>query len=341
MESTRTRIATLAVVALMALAVVSGGALGALTYDSTSDGTTETTTTSDWLQDTTVTDLDNSSKVSTVEVQSGNATGNDSFTLRATVNETNHGQDGQTIYVTNESWTATNATSGNYELNLTHSTVFEDLERGGDENVTVDVTTVWNETETDEESSTIQIHAQNDGQPHLIADDRAEFKEPGGALSAIAFWSSDDDSADAARMNRSVAVNNTSTTTLTVGENDQNFSDALTASTEDTGSGDVTTDAYMFVNNDPVAVFDTKADAEWLDKDSEAYAVADGGTITVHNVNETFNDSTSQVDVVVAANANLGIRDTAATLRHYDADRRTALAAGLGAGFGATFEADA
>lgn len=333
MNFNRSRGAALLMAVLMVLSVMAGGALAALTYD---NETTKTASTSDWQDGTAVSDLDNSSKVSTVEVQSDNATDGESFTLRMVVNDSNSAQDGQTIYEDTSNWTATNSTAGYYEQNVTHGEAFEDLERGANETVTVDVKTIWNESETDEESATISIDAQNDDNPRLVVDDRATIESTGITVPVAGLTLFEGD-ADAAQQESNISVNN-NTTTLTVHANSKNVSDAMDAATADTSSGDLTPDAYVKVNDQLVPVFDQSADAEWLDNGTETYAVANGDTVTVENVNETYDSGTTSVDVVVGANADVGFWETHSMLRDYGASRSAAAQAAIGAGPGSTFD---
>ena len=333
MNFNRNQIATLLMTALLAMAVITGGAAAALTYDSE---TTNTSTTSDWTGGETVTDLDNSSKQAELEVQSDNATSGDNFTLRFVVNDTASDQNGDTIYEDDSSWTATNASQGHYNKTVTYATVFEALERDAGETVTVDVVTVWNESESDEESETIQVHAENDANPNVVADDRATVKEVGPgffSLSTLPFVSSDE-SADAARLEQTVNVTD-NTTTISVAENDGNVSSALDEAVADTSSGDFTADAYVLMDGKMVPVFDSSADVDWIDTNADTYAVADGTGVTVHNVNETLESGTTSTDVVVVANGNLGMRDTYSMVNSYDGP---ALSAAYSAGAFSTFE---
>lgn len=156
------KIATLALVA--ALVVSAAPATATLTYD---DETTNTTTTSDLVGGETVTDLDNESVVKRIEVQSDNASSSnlanpeEAFTLKLTVNDAESDEDGRTFYTNSSTFTVDDATNGHYSINVSHADMFAELERDVDENVTVDATVVFNETESDEESATIQIYAQN------------------------------------------------------------------------------------------------------------------------------------------------------------------------------------
>lgn len=322
MDITRSQLAVVATAVLTVMALMTGGAVAAINYDN--DTTTAgTTSTSDWLQDQTVTDLDNSSNISTVEVQSTNATDGTNIDLQLIVNETDHAQNGDVVYETNESWTELNATSGNYELNVTHSDAFDGLERDASDNVTLDARTIVNESKASEERVTIQIHAQNGGNPNLVADDRATYEDPAGAFSLSSLNPfSDSESADAAKLDRAITVNG-NTTQVTVASNSQNFTDAVDEAGAETEDGEFMAESYVVANGHLIPVFENSVDdaPEWLDTDSETYAVADttAGSITVYNANETFDSSTSEIDVVAAANAEPAFRDQRSMLSDYGA----------------------
>jgi hypothetical protein len=150
--------------ALIAALIAAAPAAATLTYDSE---TTNTTTTSDLTGGETVTDLDNSTVYKRIEVQSDNATTSglanpeEAFTLKMSVNDSDNGEDGRTFYTNSSTFAVEDATNGHYSINVSHAEMFDELERDVDENVTVDVTVVFNETESDEEAATIAIHAQN------------------------------------------------------------------------------------------------------------------------------------------------------------------------------------
>lgn len=339
MKFNRTSVATVFTVALLVMAVMTSGALAALTYD---NETTDNAGTSDLLAGDTVTDLDNSSKQKTLQIQSNNATSEDNFVLRAVVNDSSSAQNGETIYETTAPWTIVNSTSGYYNKTITHSTVFENLERDANDNITVDLVTVYNETKSDEESASIHIHAQNDANPTLVADKRAEIKalDPGffslETLSRLNPLSSSDSSTpEAARFKKTVNVTD-NTSTMTVAENDQNVSTALDDATEGVQAGALTVDAYVLMDDQAIPVFYQSADVEWLDTGTATYAVADTDSVTVHNVNSSLDSGVNSTDVVVVANGNLGVRETYSMLNQYD--DAPAVRGAIAAGWGSTFE---
>lgn len=161
-RKTRTRFVVLALVA--ALVVATGPAMAALTYDSE---TTNSASTSDLTGGETVTKLDNSSTYKTIQFSSTNATSSsltnpeEAFTLKLTVNDTESEDDGRVFYTNTSTPKVVDATNGTYAYNVSHAELFDELERDVDEVVTVDVTVVFNESESDEEAATIQISAQN------------------------------------------------------------------------------------------------------------------------------------------------------------------------------------
>lgn len=173
----RINITTVAALALTGLLVVSAGpAMAALSYDSE---TTNTTTTSDLVGGETVKNLDNETTYKRIEVVSGNATTSgltnpeEAFTLKLSVNDPDNGDDGYTFYSNASTFVEEDATNGHYSINLSHAEMFAELPREVGENVTVDATVTFNETETDEESSTITIYAQNgnDRAVEVVTDD--------------------------------------------------------------------------------------------------------------------------------------------------------------------------
>lgn len=176
------RIAVVLAVAL-ALVVAAGPAMAALTYDSE---TVNSASTSDLVGGETVTELDNSSQHKNIQVISDNASTStltnpeEAFTLEATVNDTNSDEDGTTFYTNTSTFTVVNASAGHYAINVSHAELFNQLERDVDETVSVDVTTTFNKSETDAESATITINAQNgdDRAVEYVSDE--DFKNSSG-----------------------------------------------------------------------------------------------------------------------------------------------------------------
>lgn len=319
---------TLLMVAIVALSAVAMPAV-AMTYD---NETTNTSTTSDWQQGTTVTDLDNSSNVSTIEVQSNNASSGDDFKLEVSVNDSDSAQDGQTVYTSTESWTATNSSAGHYQLNVTHSEVFRTVERGAGETVTLDVTVIVNESETSEEKKTIQIDAKNgdstgviaaeDGEDSLTTSNKTGFADFDISSATLMFWKSDDSSDDsfdgAAKNAESVNVSAENTTTVRMELVDSETSDAASTVMEEASSGDFLGTAGAKIAGDRVPVFaESASDVSWVDTSSDVYATLDGNTVTYHNVNKTV-DSSGDVEFTASLNDGIGVGAADAMLSDFD-----------------------
>lgn len=329
----------LLVASLLVVSLAAAPALAAMSVD---NNTTYTSTTSDLTDGATVSDLDNASKAKTIQVNATNASGvtnaEENFKLELTVNDTGSAQDGETILTTDETWTAVAGTDSTFNLSKTHPEYFDSVERDAGQNVTLDVTATYNESETDEESVTIQIDAQNDAQPRVVADDRASLQATGLSVPGLDsnLFGTD---ADAAKSERTVGVNE-NTTEIVVQTDNANVSDSLDAATADTADGELTPDAYVRSNGHLVPVFDSSADAEWVGNDT-AYAIADttSGEVVIHNADETFDgSSTSSIDVVTGLNANAGFFETYRMVLDSGADRTEAISAGIGAGVGQTFD---
>lgn len=157
------RIGVLALVALFVVGTANPAA-AALTYD---NETTNSASVSDLVGGEVVTQLDNASKYKTIQVISDNATTSgltnpeEAFTLKLTVNDSDVPNDGRTFYVNDSTAKVVNASAGHYAFNVSHAEMFDELERKIDQDVNVDVTVIFNESETDEEKSTITITARN------------------------------------------------------------------------------------------------------------------------------------------------------------------------------------
>lgn len=331
MKFTKTRPAVLVVAALVVLSMVAMPAMAAVTVDTE---TTNTSTTSDWQDGTTVTDLDNSSQTSTIEVSSDNASSGDDFALEMAVNDSDSEQDGETIYTTDAQWTATNSTQGHYQLNVTHATVFEDLERDAGETVTVDVTVTVNESETSEESVTFQIDAQNDADSAVavVYGDEAEFADTTSRFDISSYnpFSDDEDAVGAAQAEQTVGVNGTETDTIRVESANGSVTDSLDASISGLSDGDFMTLTTTTFDDDRIPVFyESASDASWVDTDEDTYATVDaeGDTLTIHNVNESV-DSDSDVDVMATTNDAIGFGATYSMARDYGAGLTDAVSLG-------------
>ncbi|WP_123619166.1 hypothetical protein [Halorubrum sp. CSM-61] len=294
--------------------------MAAASYD---NETTSTSTTSDLVGGETVTDLDNSSVNKTLEVQSDNATSGDDFTLKFAVNDADSDQDGEVIYETGDSWTATNETEGYYNYTFDHATVFKNLERDAGENVTLDVRTVVNESETSEEVAEIQIYAQNDQNSAVgvvgDGDSGLSLADSGSAYSFSLPFTNSSDEAGAAQASEDVGVNATNTTTVRLELSNASASDAGSAAISELETGAYAASSYGQFDGQFVPVFVDSADAEWLDTETDTYATIDseGDTITYHNVNEAV-DEDGTVTAKATVNDNAGFIQAWNTLGNYD-----------------------
>jgi len=326
-DKTRSRAGLTVLVALLAITAVAIPAFGALTVDTE---TTNTASTSEWTDGTTVTDITNSSKNATIQVDAGNATAadaNEDFTLRLQNSETN-----QTFYETDDNWTQVSTTYFSYDVN--YGEAFETLERDANDNVTVDVTVVWNESAADEESTTFQIYAENDETNAVIAstgeDDAATIEQTGaGVLNTITTLGgvvgndSDNGSVGAARVSDTVGVNQTDTETVTVVMDNEDLQTSL-GRVADQESGSLSLTGYAEIEDKTIPVFPQSADASWLDTESQTYATVNsaGDQVTVHNANDSL--ESSNVTVSVTSDELIGAGTSYSMLRDYGASFMTA-----------------
>ena len=321
---------------VLALLAVAGLAAGAITMDSE---TTDTTTTSDWTDGTTATDVHNSSKAAYLEFDSANATADSQAVVAVAVNDSTHPQNGTTIYEATYEVNATNATGNQYALasNVTYAEAFRYLEHDANETVTLDVTITVNESESSEETGTFQISADtaednaratvNDGEPEVNSEGQV------GGLSLPGFLGGGDDPADAAAADQKVNVT-TNTTTITVAAQNASQREAVNASVGDT-TGELSTTVFVTVDGTAIPVFSegtTASDVSWLD-DNETYAVAstDGATVTVYNADQLGLSTSEAVSVGIEANDAVGFGTTRSMLTDRGAGTLTAVRAASGA----------
>lgn len=300
---------------VMLIAAVGGG-MAAASYD---NETTSTSTTSDLVGGETVTDLDNSSKQKVLEVQSDNASSGDDFTLKFIVNDTNSEQDGEVIHVDDSSWTATNSSAGYYNQTFTHAEVFEDLERDAGEDVTVDVVTVVNESETSEEEARIQITASNDADSAVATVYENEDLVTIGEASSLNPLADTSNQTGAAKATQYVDVNANNTTSVHVNAAGQNLSDAWSASASDFDSGQLVTTHAVYIDGELYpAVKSDASDVSWLNTSADTYAVVhDDGDVTVENANATF-ESDGIKSVKVVGNQKIGFWAAYSMLSDYN-----------------------
>jgi hypothetical protein len=233
-------------------------ASAALTYD---QETTDTTSTSDLADGDAVSELDNSSKYKTIQVISGNATTSglanpeEAFTLELTVNDSDSADDGRTFYVNESAFTVVDATNGHYSINVSHADMFAELERGLDENVTVDVTTTFNESESDEESATIQITADNGDERvvEVVSSSDTNGSDDVGVMNESSFFFDDTQYAQAEGTH---SIENNTTVTYVFADSDVSEQYVNGYDSGSTSLGDYVGGMTASINGEPVAVFD-------------------------------------------------------------------------------------
>lgn len=86
----------------------------------------------------------------------------------------------------------------------------------------------------------------------------------------------------------------------------QSDEDAFSAAADGVDAGALTTFAYVSAEGTTLPVFVDNADVSWLGDDAAYGTLAtDGSTLTIHNVNESFD--AGNVDLVATGNENIGI----------------------------------
>lgn len=276
------KIAVLALV-LGVVAGMAAPAMGALSYD---NETTDSPSTSDLVGGETVTDLDNESKAKTIQVISGNASSSsltnpeEAFKVELSVDDADNEHENYTFYTNTSTFTVVNASAGHYSINLTHAEMFAEMPRQIDENVSVDVTVTFNESESDEESSTISINAQNgdDRSVNVVTDSDVEDED---GVETVNESRTLRDDLDYVTVDGTDEINNNTTVTYvfaneTVENKYQNAYDVGSFS-----SGDYIFTMTATVERLPVMVFDSSAGDErdagvfsgGFDPSSDSYAV--------------------------------------------------------------------
>lgn len=324
----RIKIKQIAALALVFALVASaaGPASAALTYD---NETVDSTSKSDLVGDETVTDLDNGTIYKTIQVTSGNATSSslsspeEAFTLELQVNDSDSDEDGRVFYTNTSTAKVIDATNGTYAFNISHAEMFDELERDVDENVTVDVVATFNESEDDEESATIQIHAQNDDDRavEVISDD--DFDDEDGVEEVNESRTLRDDlEYMALDTDTSITENTTVSFVLANDTAEQKYVDAYDAG--DFDSGDYIYSMTGTVENTPVMVFDEKKGDEidagyfggGFDDTEDTYAVYlnDGGdygdSAQIDFVPGDDHEDKSSLEIESNGNLKLGFYDT-------------------------------
>lgn len=243
------------------LVVAAGPATAALTYD---NETTNTTTTSDLVGGETVTNLDNSSHYKYIEVTSDNASSStlanpeEAFALKMSVNDSDHGENGRTFYTNTSTFTVEDATNGHYSINVSHAEMFDELERDVDETVTVDVTVVFNETESDEEAATIQITAKNGDERavEVISDDDMNDSDDVSVTNETRYVRDDLDYATA-ESEQSITNNTTVSLVFANDTVESKYVDAFDAG--DFSSGDFIYSMSTYAEGHPIIVYNSES----------------------------------------------------------------------------------
>lgn len=261
MNTTKKTISALVLVAALLVAGVAP-ATAALTYD---NETTDSASTSDLVGGETLTDLGNSSKMKTIQVISDNASTSsltapeDEFKLELNVSDANSDETNRTFYTnTSATWNVVNSSAGHYSVNVSHADLFAELERDINENVTVDVAVTFNESETDAETSTITVYAQNGETDAVEVVSDADLKNENGVetFNETKFWIRDDVDYSSVESDKSISNN---TTISYVFANDTVASDYTSA--YDAGSfsaGDYIPGMIARAEAKPIMVFDSK-----------------------------------------------------------------------------------
>lgn len=327
---------TIAAAVMLVLASVAVGGAAALTVDTE---TTDTAETSDLTDSSVITDPHNDTKEQRIQVIGDSSTNNSAlanpetaFTLRFAVNDTNHRDDGETLYETDENWTVSALTGApdHYHLNVSNSQFGNELTYGSGQNVTIDARVIFNETETDESVTNITFTVDpNTTNARLDVDaNEAQTANNSVAVFGQSLPLVSSDGPGAAKFNDTIGVQS-NTEQIVVDIDGQNASDSFAEAASSSG---FTPFAYGAVNGENLAYFGQSADASWLDT-NEAYVTvsSDGTTLRYHNVNETYGSSTTSVDFSATGNEAYGFFNTYSMLRDYDAGRLSAIQSSSGA----------
>lgn len=334
----RTSIAKAAALAAIVL-VVAGGA-AAWSIDSE---TVDTATTSDITESTVVHEPLNSSKSNEIAVIGSEAV-NDStltnpetaFTLQFVVNDTSSDQHGEVLYETDKNWTATAKTGAPdyYNMSVQNDKWGEELEYSPGTNVSVDARIIFNESESDESifNITYEVNANGTTARAMLDSDETEMENQSVLGMSVPFLAGGDGPGAAKSTDNVTTSGNVTTVEMVVDD-----SDAVDAFSEvaDKGSTDsLSAYSYLSVNDQTVPVFVESADdVEWLDTSSDAYATvsSDGQTVTVHNVDKTYDDGTNSIEITAYGNDAVGFSRTQSMLSSYDAGFTTRISAASGA----------
>lgn len=325
-------------------AILVASAIGGAAALSADTETTDTGTTSDIQSSTVATEPHNSSVVKNIEII-GDANTNTSslanpgteMKLEFVVNDSNSDQNGEVLHSTSSNWTQTTVSGApdHYNKTVANNKWGDDLEYGGGENVTVDARLTFNESQADESVNNITYtvdpatgesaaRVEFTGSENTVEGNKTVF-----GMSLPSILGGDD--VGAAQVSDNVSVtSNTSTITLDI--DNQSSANSFSEVANAGSSGDLSTIAQANVNGQTVPVFVESADASWLDA-NETYAVvsSDGSTITVKNANNTFDSTTTSIDVSATGNDAVGFFTTRSMLSDYGASTGEQITAASGA----------
>jgi hypothetical protein len=337
----------IAVAAVAALVVTAGGT-AALTTDTK---TATTSTQSDLVADYVVDEPHNDSQTIRVQVEGDSSTNTSSLAnpseeikFNLTVNDADSEQDGETIYSTTQNWSTEVVSNApdHYYLNLSADTWGEDLQYGPDQNITVNATIVFNESESDQSVHEIRHYVDPNG-----SDARLEFADDerttlgqrglfGASLNTLGIGGEETDTYAASLDDDITVVDNTSTVTMSVDNGSAVSAWSDVASAGDSGALSVIGVVSAETDDETlIPVFVESADAEWLDTESDTYAVvsSSGESVTVENAGELV-DGSETVTFSAQGNEAVGSFRTISMLRSYGAGVTTyATAAGSATNF--------
>lgn len=309
---------------LSVFAFATAGGLAAVTIDTETSATTQTSDLTDGGQ---VTDLDNGSATSILAVSSDSAQASSlsdpatAFELDVTVNDSDSDHDGRLIYENDADWNSSNVTTGGhyYEVNLTHDEVFEDLERDAGETVTLDFNVTFNQSETDQESINIQVDAVNNNTVAVQYVGDSDVNDSDDFETRTVERLGRDDY-DVGEVDFEIGTTSDTETVRIVFANDSirdEYEAAYDARSFD--DGDYVPTMILSAEGQPIMIFDSEEGDEfdsWIargyDADEHAYGVyqSDGGVagsddqLEIRDVDEEFD--TTSLEVESTGNRRLG-----------------------------------
>lgn len=299
-DSSRQPLLWLGIVLLtMGLVVGAAGAASPVLDTETSD----TTTTSDIVADTTITSFEASQNNST-HVEASGLTANASMEVRD--------PDTGVVYYTNSSPDATNSSAGYYAWDINHSE-WDDFPATSGGNKTFELRVYNDSTVDDPDTTNVTFYIEsvdgrtviNVAEPQIGDDAIATVKEAGYSVLGVdtdiemaGLWAP-----EAIFDQGSVAVDGNGSTIKYALANDS-VAERFGQSADDASSGDWVKSTVLTVDGTPVKVFDESA-ADDVDENVDTYAVYenDSDDVTVYLGEDYENETT--VDVHMAANKGI------------------------------------